>query len=42
MRTDTAANQKPEHKDPDAGIKALEISYSTGFRTIKGGPIHII
>jgi len=42
MRTDTAAKQKPAHKDHDAGIEARGISYSTGFRKIKGRPIWII
>jgi hypothetical protein len=41
MRTETA-KYKPEHNDPDAGIKARGISYSTGFRTIKARPIQII
>jgi hypothetical protein len=33
IKTDTAAKQKPEHKDPYVGIKAREITDTQGFRT---------
>jgi hypothetical protein len=42
IKTDTAAKQEPEHKDPDSRIKPREISYSQGFRTRKGRPNQII
>jgi hypothetical protein len=42
MKTDTTAKQKQEHNDPDAGIKAREISYSIGFRIRERSPIQIM